>query len=167
VYDPTNGLGISNVVGKPTFPLSLENQPLNVQFDSAAKAGIPQPTIDMARKANISPFHPMATEAAEKGIVASGISNPMTSPQLPDIMHPTSGSKGPSLLDNLLKAGQGFLGGAAGQGQYPAFQTADVPDPFGTRRFGVGGQGSSGGEFLTEAQRQQQMMFARILSREA
>jgi hypothetical protein len=167
IYDPANKLGISNVVGKPTFPLSLENQPLNVQFDAAAKAGIPKATIDMARAANISPFHPMAEKAATEGIVASGIRNPMTDPQLPDMMHPTSNVKSSSLLDRVLKAGSGLLSGVAQPIGLPAFQTADVPDPFGTRRFGVGGEGSAGGQFLSEAQRRQQALFSQLLSKEA
>lgn len=168
IYDPSNKLGIANVVGKPEFPLSLENQPLNVQFEAAAKAGVAKPTIEMARAANISPFHPMASEAAEKGIVASGIRNPMTDPQLPNIIHPrTAGGSGPSLLDKLLKAGSGLLGPSAPSLELPAFQTAEFSDPFGTRRLGVGGEGSAGGQFLSDEQRRQQALFAQMLSREA
>lgn len=78
----------------------------------------------------------------------------------------------PSFLDAALKAGGSLLNTMASQptqqmGMMPQpyfAGSADIGDNFGSNRFGVGGQGSSGGDFLSEQQRYQQQLLAQQLS---
>jgi hypothetical protein len=72
---------------------------------------------------------------------------------------------GSSLLSNVLKAGSQLLG--QGQGQQAGYQGYGMPDfvegNFMSDRGGIGGQGSAGGDFLSEQQRMAQQILARQL----
>lgn len=78
----------------------------------------------------------------------------------------------PSFLDAALKAGGSLLNTMASQ---PTQQMGMMPQPyfagsavggddFASNRFGVGGHGAAGGDFLSEQQRQQQLLLAQQLS---
>lgn len=75
---------------------------------------------------------------------------------------------GSSMLDRILKAGGSLLSNmAANPMQTPMaapYSAGSIGDEFASQRFGVGGQGASGGTFLTEQQRQQQMLLAQQLA---
>lgn len=70
-----------------------------------------------------------------------------------------------SLLKKIAKSAASAFGGAPGmvQSTLPQFTTGETPDLTLSSRFGVGGQGSAGGQFLSDAQRQQQALMAQIL----
>lgn len=168
IYDPSNKLGISNVVGKPEFPLSMQAQPMNVQFAEAAKQGIDPNVINTARSLNLSPFSTQANMANDYGIVASGIKAPTVTP--PPIMYPQAEAQGPSLMDKIAKGAKAALGGmgdSTASTPYQPYTQARIPSPMSSSRGNVGGQGSAGGTFLTAAQKQQQSYLASILGQMA
>lgn len=164
IYDSRNGLGISSLIGKPEVPLSLEQQPLNVQYDAAVRAGMSKSVVDTSRKLGISPFAgaKQANTILEKGLVGSGLMGKDLPPPIEPIIRPSTVRSTPSLMDKIMGVAQkygpalleGYGAGLEAYGETPYTPTRSASaSMIGSNRMGIGGQGSAGGDFLTQAQR--------------
>lgn len=143
IYNKGNNLGVTDLVGKPSIPLSLQNQPLNLQFDSALKAGVDPSIVDTTRKMGISPF--------VDEIPALNAPGKMVVPQTK-----SSSSFLDKIKDSVPDIAEGLLGSLGGFGSVDPAGFASrgtTPSLIGANRLGVGGQGSAGGDFLSNAQR--------------
>jgi hypothetical protein len=167
IYDPNFTGGVTNLIGKPTYPLSLAEQPLNVQYNAARKAGMDPNILGTAEKIGISPYAPGVDKIAQQGIVPSGLTVDTKDVIGQERMILDKGapktSKGKSFMDRILSGAmeygpallEGFVAGLGSDVQAPYIpSSASTPSTFQYQRAGVGGRGSSGGQFLTSAQQQ-------------
>lgn len=184
IYDPASTRGIQDLIGKPALPLNLQSQPLNVQYQSALDAGMDARIVEQSRELGISPYAGIAKEITKSGVVGSGATqkdllsagleqDKMVKPG--DVSNITD--KKPSLFDKAIEAAKNNSGALADKlatgfstfGEmepYVAPTSGSAPSMIGSQRGGIGGKGSAGGEFLTEAQRafinQQRSLLERI-----
>jgi hypothetical protein len=174
VFDPSAAGGISGFIGKPQTPLTLLSQPLNAQYAAALDAGMDSDIIKKSRDLGVSPFSGIADQLKTKGLIASGIGQEELKKArgLPPIIldqsykAPTDFvSNKPSLFDkavSTIKENKGTImeSLATGLGAFAADGSemstggrGTTPAHIGAQRGGLGGQGSSGGTFLSDAQR--------------
>lgn len=153
IYNAASTRGISELVGKPAIPMDLMKQPLNVQYKTAedlAKLNQYDPKIlEKSRDLGVSPFAGIvggmkAGEQPAPMILAGDKSNIYQKKSLLDSAKNFLSDFGPSI-------GAGFEAfGDLSQPYVPG--RAARADNLSSQRQGIGGRGSAGGDFLSQAQ---------------